>query len=336
MNKLQSVNNVFSKCPKATVNLDGIEMTFLLDTGSEVSTIPETVYEKHFSSVKVRDTTQLLKLVAANDTDIPYLGYIELDLDVCGCKFHNVGFLVSKDINSKSTEGIFGCNILKYTTSEICDNDTNSSDMENWDKVKTVFEMNDKCDRIAFVKVAGKDNIRIPAYSMKVVTGSTRHNKKGEEYAATVQAIQGSTGALPRNISVIDTLSNVCNGKVFVRVVNMGSEDVWLKAKSRIGTLLSVDSVRSTSDNYDVEFTDKEVVVRKMTVDKCEQNVKSDIKLNINDVEFSEEQKKMFDALLKKHSDSFCKDDFDLGQTSLIKHSINLNDEVSFSFCTRS
>jgi hypothetical protein len=39
VNKLQSVNNVFSKTSKATINLNGLTMTFVLDTGSEVSTM---------------------------------------------------------------------------------------------------------------------------------------------------------------------------------------------------------------------------------------------------------------------------------------------------------
>lgn len=305
-----------------------------MDTGSEVSTISETVYKKHFDDIQVNDTTKLLKLVAANDTNIPYLGYIELDLEIFNVKFHNVGFLISKDTSSKSTEGILGCNILKHITSEICDNNACStmteSDMENWNKVKTVFEMDKKCDHISFVKVAGKDNIRIPANSMKVVTGSTRHFKKGEEYVAVVQAIQGSTGALPRNISVIDTFSNVSNGKVLVRVINIGNEDVWLRSKSRIGTLHRVNLVRSTDDNYNIEVTEKEVVIRKMTVDRQEvnTNMKSDLKLNVGDVNFTEKQKEQFDALLKKHSDAFCKDDSDLGHSSLIKHSIKLTDDV--------
>ena len=90
------------------MKLYGILIRFLLDTGSELSTISETVYKKHFDDIQVNDTTKILKLVAANDTNIPYLGYIELDLEIFNVKFHNVGFLISKDTSSKSTEGILG------------------------------------------------------------------------------------------------------------------------------------------------------------------------------------------------------------------------------------
>lgn len=134
---------------------------------------------------------------------------------------------------------------------------------------------------------------------------------------AAVQAIQGATGSLPRNISVIDTLSEVKNGKIPVRVLNLGNEDIWLKPKSRIGTLHKVEIVKSTEDHYDID-------------EKAEDNmnVKSDVEFHIGDVDFTEKQKAQFDALLKKHSNAFCQNDSDLGHSSLVKHSIKLTDEI--------
>lgn len=180
-----------------------------------------------------------------------------------------------------------------------------------------MFDLTENCDRLSFVKVAGKEDILIPACSMKVVIGSTCQNRRGEEIVAAVQAIQGATGSLPRNISVIDTLSEVKNGKIPVRVLNLGNEDIWLKPKSRIGTLHKVEIVKSTEDHYDID-------------EKAEDNmnVKSDVEFHIGDVDFTEKQKAQFDAFLKKHSDAFCQNDSDLGHSSLVKHSIKLTDEI--------
>lgn len=312
-----------SKCPTTKVKLNGlVNVTFLLDTGSEVSTLSETVYRKFFPNVELRDTQRLLKLVAANNTVIPYLGYVELDIELFGCVFHSVGFLVSKNTNSSSVQGILGCNILKYVNRVLkTDNTTpayiNREEEENWNRISTVFDLTENCDRLSFVKVAGKEDILIPACSMKVVIGSTRQNRRGEEMVAAVQAIQGATGSLPRNISVIDTLSEVKNGKIPVRVLNLGNEDIWLKPKSRIGTLHKVEIVKSTEDHCDID-------------EKAEDNmnVKSDVEFHIGDVDFTEKQKAQFDALLKKHSNAFCQNDSDLGHSSLVKHSIKLTDEI--------
>ena len=83
------------------------------------------------------------------------------------------------------------------------------------------------------------------------------------------------------------------NGKVLERVLNIKIEDVWHKSKSRIGTLHRVDLVRLTNENDIIEVTEKEVVIRKMTVDRQEANTKMkfDLKLNIGDVNFTEKQK---------------------------------------------
>ena len=62
---------------------------------------------------------------------------------------------------------------------------------------------------------------------MKVVLGSTRQNKKNETYTASVQAIASENGSLPKNSLIIDTIAQVENGKITVKVVNIGPEDVW-------------------------------------------------------------------------------------------------------------
>lgn len=65
---------------------------------------------------------------------------------------------------------------------------------------------------------------------------------------AAVQAIQGATGSLQRNIFVIDTLSEVKNGKIPVLFLNLGNEDICLKVKSSIGT--KVEIIKSIRDHY--------------------------------------------------------------------------------------
>lgn len=54
----QSIQSDISiaKCPTTKVKLNGlVNVTFLLDTGSEVSTLSETVYRKFFSSVELTE-----------------------------------------------------------------------------------------------------------------------------------------------------------------------------------------------------------------------------------------------------------------------------------------
>ena len=73
------------KCPVVTVTMGGIDVSSLLDTGSQVSTVTESFFRQNIAP----DDSELaschwLKLKAANGLAIPYIGYIELDVKVFG------------------------------------------------------------------------------------------------------------------------------------------------------------------------------------------------------------------------------------------------------------
>ena len=331
----QKVFKTSAKCPTTTIKVHGNDFTCLLDTGSEVSTISESFYHKHLSNLEI-NTRKILRLVAANNIQIPYLGYVEVDIELFGCTFSNVGFLVSTSNDAvDTTDGILGCNILNHIYSFMKEekvNYENSVEENAWQTVTSTLDMATKDAKISFVKVTGRDEVKIPANSMKVVIGSTRQNMKGEEYTAAVQAIYGTSGSLSRNIMVIDTLGKVESGKIPVRVINIGDEDIWLKPKSRIGTLHKVDVVKSTDDEYDIGIEEKEVYIRKINIETASStsNIQdnTNLKFKLGDAHLTDQQKEQFDQLLQKHLDAFIKDDDDLGYTDLIKHPIKLTDEI--------
>jgi hypothetical protein len=66
-------------CPEARVKIGGVMARCLLDSGSEVSLITESFFKHHFGEEKLYDLPWL-KVRAANDQEIPYLGYTELGL----------------------------------------------------------------------------------------------------------------------------------------------------------------------------------------------------------------------------------------------------------------
>ena len=107
-----------------------------------------------------------------------------------------------------SIQAVFGCNILNCVRNFAKDPNFDSSTIwsdETWNNVISVIDLNENTKRISFVKVAGRQAIKIPSNSMKVVIGSTGQNRKNEIYTAAVQAIACENGSLPKNIMVIDT-----------------------------------------------------------------------------------------------------------------------------------
>lgn len=67
------------KCT-AQISISGKEVGCLLDTGSQVTTVPQSFYEAHLSNHPLKSLENLLEVEGANGQAVPYLGYIELAL----------------------------------------------------------------------------------------------------------------------------------------------------------------------------------------------------------------------------------------------------------------
>lgn len=95
-------------------------MTCLLDTGSMVTTVTEGFFRKHICPTgDVESTSSWLKLKAANGLDIPYIGYVELDVEVLGKVLPKRGILIIKDPQDPSIQprrqdipGLLGMNVI--------------------------------------------------------------------------------------------------------------------------------------------------------------------------------------------------------------------------------
>ncbi len=92
------VNRVFKKCqiprnqsaslPKglvgarcvAEVSIAGEKCHCLLDTGSQVTTVPKSFYEQHLSAYPINSLDDILEVEGANGFSVPYDGYIKVDI----------------------------------------------------------------------------------------------------------------------------------------------------------------------------------------------------------------------------------------------------------------
>lgn len=56
-------------------------MSFVcLDTGSQVTTVPQSFYEQHLSEYPINSINDILEVEGANGLSVPYEGYIEVDI----------------------------------------------------------------------------------------------------------------------------------------------------------------------------------------------------------------------------------------------------------------
>lgn len=101
--------------------MGGVRVPCLLDTGSMVTTIRESFFDKHFKSQGAGLLKQCswLCLKAANGLTIPHKGYLELDVVALGKTLPQMGVLVVEDPPGELPEkqpptvpGLLGMNII--------------------------------------------------------------------------------------------------------------------------------------------------------------------------------------------------------------------------------
>lgn len=101
------------KCP--TVEIEDTVIPCLLDTGSIVSTISESFYNKYLRNIPiVRE--KLITLRAANGLEIPYIRYIKCEIFMRSInkKLDGMGILIVKDTQGKrDVPGILSMNIIQ-------------------------------------------------------------------------------------------------------------------------------------------------------------------------------------------------------------------------------
>ena len=93
----------------------------LIDTGAEVSTITEIFYKEFFAQVReVIDVRFNIKISASQGLEIPYVGYVELQLTALSHRINGRGFLIVEDpvstpiqVRKERVPGVLGSNELR-------------------------------------------------------------------------------------------------------------------------------------------------------------------------------------------------------------------------------
>ena len=76
------VNAATAASPTTYVNISGMQKLALCDTGAQVSTMNPDVWSKMSHLYPLQEPPAFFRMSAANGTDIPYLGFVMMDLVV--------------------------------------------------------------------------------------------------------------------------------------------------------------------------------------------------------------------------------------------------------------
>lgn len=352
------------KCPEVEVEVGGVKARTLLDTGSQVSTISESFFRQHLlgRNEDLSPTAGWLKLTAANSLPIPYIGYIEMDVQALGLTIPECGFLVVKDLapgqsgqesqgtvsdQSKADGGeglcgneghpgvgesppiIIGMNVIRRCRElamagfdSVLGGELNSVWREAFQRVQT-------CEipgKTSVARLAGRDTVRIPAGSLYTVYARGPRRGPGDQ---TLRILEHSTNSvLPSGLILIPTLVEPDTPVFPVQVANFSPEDLWVTPRTRLGVLSEVTRIEDTTR---VQFNRISADHEEVSMER-EEAVVSDPalpslieRLNIGG---SPDEQARIAALLTQYTDVFALQDEDLGYTDKVKHEINLVDDV--------
>ena len=72
---------LFRAANECVAAVNGRACLALLDTGSQITSISESFYNKHLSDCRIHPVESLLRVVGAAGQDVPFLGYVDVEVE---------------------------------------------------------------------------------------------------------------------------------------------------------------------------------------------------------------------------------------------------------------
>lgn len=318
------------KCPIVEIKIKGVNTSCLLDTGSQVSTLTESFFRDSLSdhSQQMLSTSGWLKLTAANGLDIPYLGYLELDVETMGMVLPDCGFLIVKDSpNSSTVPGLIGMNIISRCRQIVhaeFDTTLNGHLDSDWREAFLKVQSVGPVLQTSFARVSGRDLSHVPALSVATIMakGAQRAGVEGKSLL-----LEPTSTPLPGGLLVVPTLVPIGNQEFPVQVINTSPEDIWLHPRTRLGLLTPADVV-NPEKSCEVRFHRISAHLEQISIDRNDQYTSQTSIVGRLNIGGTPDQQARLGSLIEKYSAVFASDDEDLGYTDKVQHEIHLTDEV--------
>ena len=324
-NKDDIWRNAVGTCPTVVVTIQNRDVPCLLDSGSQVSTLMESTFARLVDRPACVDTSSWMKITAANNLQLPYSGYAELDVVVEGQQMKNVGFFIVKDTQDDGHRqpGLIGANILNRLQSSWGDL------MKNFEDVRTSTPpgptvVNAMQRGACSVNLDSRHKVKLPAWSVTTVGGVVASEMGGATEVMVSKVTKGN--GLPEGVVVLDSYSSITDqGRVRMRVMNVTREDKYIHPKTRIGEAWPA---QEKSNHYEVIVKNNEIVIeRPGTVPTTNWDWKE--VLGDGEGELTAQERDAFRDLVLKYQDVFDVDGTP-GCTKTVEHSIQLTDNQPF------
>ena len=287
-------------------SIGGITCKTLVDTGSQVSTVAEHFYDTHLSHVELHDCHNLLRVEGAGGVQIPYLGYIYTELCLEGTAPVTIPILVVKstEYNAK-VPVIIGTNYLSIVK---CHRGSNVSQTVILAKQSVErVEKHLQCSKGVYGTVYAADNVTLKPGHILVLCGSVRITVP---ITKTISMVSAPSDA--HTLTITPCVVNIDSGtrSSYVEIVNLNETEIVINKGQKIAELhqVAVEVNNDSSEGNDDFWQAIDLGYLEENVNRAElESVKH---------------------MVYKWRHIFSKDSMDLGKTSVLKHRIDLHDNI--------
>lgn len=333
------LSKLVGPCPHVIVTMGGVDVNCLLDTGSMVSTVSESFFSSHFHDVP-RECSWL-QLRAANGLDIPYSGYVELDVEVLGTAIPKRGILIVKDSGSAPTTGapgVLGMNIIRACYDDLFQQHGPALfDQAAVQQAPQILQQalqschqaqaRDHGRSHGVAKVRGRYPVYIPGGTVKLVA-TTCSQHLASPWGTTLFEPFSVHDSLPAGLLTSPTMVTVQRGTAYIPVVNVGRVGVKLYPHSALGTLTMAQLVTLPTGVTEVPGVRGGQEHAVINTHSAQTNKVTTAIESMDLSVLSETEQTSVKALLLKHQEVFANHEGDLGCTNLLSHEIPLVDDA--------
>ena len=285
--------------PEIDIKINHIPTRALIDSGSQISAISRKFYIDYLSNLKIHQCSELLKVESVGGETLPYLGYLELEISMPLTDTQHFSrcfpILVVPDTKyNANTPFLMGTNILSRLP---CNNIPIPSLIPCIRQVVRTMSANAEMDENTPVR--SLRSVVVPAYSCMTVAAKVANPTINR--TVLLEANHG--------IPVVDGVVNVHTGENILafEVANYTDKTINIAKGQVIANVNSAAIIKSSSKNGG----------------DIEEFVQSFDFAHLSDAESSK-----LKEFLVKHRKVFAMTSAEMGRTDMIKHHIELTDDI--------
>ncbi|XP_051807112.1 uncharacterized protein LOC127534861 [Acanthochromis polyacanthus] len=311
----------------------GVSCNSLLDSGSQVTTISQSFYQKHLSDFPLQPISNL-DVEGANGQAVPYLGYVEVPIgfpkEFVESEPHisTLALIVPDLRSSTDLPVLIGTNALDVLYEEYCQNTHNSPAVYGYSQILKILEHRHEAKstgRLGLMSLRGNASYIIPAREKVCLESYAHLNSPLTDNWAVVE--QPTSTALPGGLFVDCCLITVPTQRPYkhpVWIRNETDHDIMLPGSCVLAELHLADQVFETQTLPNTNTAS----CCSLSADPSKSSPKEQLAFDFGDSPLPEEWKSRVTDSLSAYSDVFACHDLDFGHATKVKHKIKLKDET--------